>query len=134
MQRDLCHRAALEHATSRPPSSTAGWARAVEKHPPPAVSGRRLKLRYMTQAKMRPPSFIIFASRPESVPTSYLRYLTNDMREAFDMPGTPIRIWLRAGKNPYADKRPIGADTSGDGASRSAISARVPMLMRARKA
>lgn len=79
------------------------WLGAViEKHPPPAVSGRRLKLRYMTQAKMRPPSFIIFASRAESVPTSYLRYLTNSMREAFDMPGTPIRLWLRSGKNPYA--------------------------------
>ncbi len=76
----------------------------IEKHPPPAVSGRRLKLRYMTQAKMRPPSFIIFGSRPESVPTSYLRYLTNSMREAFDMPGTPIRLWVRSSKNPYAEK------------------------------
>ena len=75
----------------------------VDKHPPPAVSGRRLKLRYMTQAKMRPPSFIIFGSRPESVPTSYIRYLTNSMREAFDMPGTPIRLWMRSTKNPYAD-------------------------------
>ena len=76
----------------------------VEKHPPPAVSGRRLKLRYMTQAKMRPPSFIIFASRPESVPAHYQRYLTNSMRETFDMPGTPIRLWLRGGKNPFAPK------------------------------
>ena len=74
----------------------------VERHPPPAVSGRRLKLRYMTQAKMRPPSFIIFASRSEAVPTSYQRYLINSMRETFDMPGTPIRLWLRSGKNPYA--------------------------------
>jgi GTP-binding protein len=74
----------------------------VERHPPPAVSGRRLKLRYMTQAKMRPPSFIIFASRSDAMPTSYLRYLTNSMRETFDMPGTPIRLWLRSGKNPYA--------------------------------
>jgi GTP-binding protein len=81
------------------------WLGAViEKHPPPAVSGRRLKLRYMTQAKMRPPSFIIFGSRPEAVPTSYLRYLTNSLREAFDMPGTPIRIWTRGSKNPYVDK------------------------------
>ncbi len=74
----------------------------VERHPPPAVSGRRLKLRYMTQAKMRPPSFIIFASRSDAIPTSYLRYLTNSMRETFDMPGTPIRLWVRSGKNPYA--------------------------------
>jgi GTP-binding protein len=74
----------------------------TEKHPPPAVSGRRIKMRYMTQAKMRPPSFIIFASRSESVPMSYQRYLINSMRETFDMPGTPIRLWLRSGKNPYA--------------------------------
>ena len=74
----------------------------VEKHPPPAVSGRRLKLRYMTQAKMRPPSFIIFASRPDGMPASYLRYMTNSMRETFEMPGTPIRVWVRSGKNPYA--------------------------------
>jgi GTP-binding protein len=82
------------------------WLAAMtESHPPPAVSGRRLKLRYMTQAKTRPPSYIIFASRPDAVPTSYQRYLVNGMREAFEMPGTPIRIWLRGGKNPYADKK-----------------------------
>ncbi|MEO6395457.1 MAG: ribosome biogenesis GTPase Der [Devosia sp.] len=81
-------------------------AGAVETHPPPAVSGRRLKLRYMTQAKMRPPSFIIFASRADAMPDSYLRYLTNSMRETFEMPGTPIRLWVRSGsKNPFADKR-----------------------------
>ncbi|RUT28547.1 ribosome biogenesis GTPase Der [Arsenicitalea aurantiaca] len=73
----------------------------IEGHPPPAVSGRRLKLRYMTQAKMRPPSFIVFASRPDALPQSYVRYLVNGMREAFDMPGTPIRFWVRGGKNPY---------------------------------
>jgi GTP-binding protein len=80
----------------------------IDGHPPPAVAGRRLKIRYMTQAKMRPPSFILFASRPEALPTSYVRYLVNGMREAFDMPGTPIRMWIRGGKNPYApdpDKR-----------------------------
>lgn len=81
------------------------WLYAViEKHPPPAVSGRRIKMRYMTQAKMRPPSFIIFGSRADAVPASYQRYLINSMRETFDMPGTPIRLWLRSGKNPYADK------------------------------
>ena len=78
---------------------------AVERHPPPAVSGRRLKLRYMTQAKMRPPSFIIFASRSDAMPMSYLRYLMNSMRETFEMPGTPIRMWLRSGKNPYAKEQ-----------------------------
>jgi GTP-binding protein len=83
----------------------------IESHPPPAIAGRRLKIRYMTQAKMRPPSFILFASRPEVVPASYVRYLVNGMREAFDMPGTPIRMWLRGGKNPYApdpNKRNLG--------------------------
>ncbi|SMQ62161.1 GTP-binding protein [Devosia lucknowensis] len=77
----------------------------TESHPPPAVSGRRLKMRYMTQAKTRPPSFIIFASRPDAVPASYQRYLVNGLREAFDIKGTPIRLWLRGGKNPYADKK-----------------------------
>jgi GTP-binding protein len=76
----------------------------TEAHPPPAVSGRRLKLRYMTQAKIRPPSFIVFASRPDAVPAAYTRYLVNGMREDFDMPGTPIRLWVRGGKNPFADK------------------------------
>src|SRR5690606_16519245 len=81
------------------------WLGAMtEAHPPPAASGRRLKLRYMTQAKIRPPSFILFASRPDALPASYLRYLVNGMREAFEMPGTPIRMWVRGGKNPFADK------------------------------
>lgn len=73
----------------------------TESHPPPAVSGRRLKLRYMTQAKIRPPSFILFASRPEALPNAYQRYLVNGLRDAFDMPGTPIRLWVRGGKNPF---------------------------------
>ncbi|KFC67203.1 GTP-binding protein EngA [Devosia sp. LC5] len=78
----------------------------TESHPPPAVSGRRLKLRYMTQAKTRPPSFILFASRPEALPMAYQRYLVNGLREAFDIQGTPIRLWVRAGSdNPYNDKR-----------------------------
>ena len=77
----------------------------LEGHPPPAVSGRRLKMRYMTQAKTRPPSFIVFASRPDAVPASYQRYLINGLRETFDIKGTPIRLWLRGGNNPYADKK-----------------------------
>ncbi len=77
----------------------------TDSHPPPAVSGRRVKLRYMTQAKTRPPSFIIFSSRPEAVPTSYQRYLANGLRDSFEMPGTPIRLWLRGNsKNPYDTK------------------------------
>jgi GTP-binding protein len=77
----------------------------VDGHPPPAVSGRRLKLRYMTQAKTRPPSFILFASRPDVLPMAYQRYLVNGLREAFNIKGTPIRLWVRGGsENPYNDK------------------------------
>jgi GTP-binding protein len=76
----------------------------VESHPPPAVSGRRLKLRYVTQAKTRPPSFILFASRPDVLPASYQRYLVNGLRAAFDIKGVPIRLWVRASStNPYSD-------------------------------
>ncbi|UYQ71063.1 ribosome biogenesis GTPase Der [Pelagibacterium flavum] len=80
------------------------WLAAMtEHHPPPAVSGRRLKLRYMTQAKTRPPSFIVFASRPDALPKAYQRYIVNGLREDFNLPGTPIRLWVRGGKNPYVD-------------------------------
>ena len=77
----------------------------IERHPPPAPGGRRIKLRYMTQAKTRPPSFAIFCSRPTKLPDSYLRYLENGLREDFDLPGTPIRLTLRKGENPYAPKK-----------------------------
>jgi GTP-binding protein len=77
---------------------------AVNANPPPAVSGRRLKLNYMTQAKARPPSFVVFCTRADAVPDSYTRYLVNGLREAFDMPGTPIRLMLREKKNPFAHK------------------------------
>ena len=72
---------------------------------PPAVSGRRLKLNYITQPKARPPSFVLFCSRADAVPQSYLRYLINSLREAFDLPGTPVRITLREKANPFAHKR-----------------------------
>jgi len=81
------------------------FEQAVDNNPPPAVSGRRLKLNYITQTKARPPSFVLFCSRADAVPTSYLRYLTNSLREAFDLPGTPIRITLREKANPFAHKR-----------------------------
>ncbi|HEY8596243.1 MAG TPA: ribosome biogenesis GTPase Der [Devosiaceae bacterium] len=74
----------------------------VDGHPPPASSGRRIRLRYMTQAKTRPPSFIIFCSQPDSLPSSYVRYLANGLRQAFDLPGVPLRLWLRGGTNPFA--------------------------------
>ncbi|WP_315832311.1 ribosome biogenesis GTPase Der [Bradyrhizobium prioriisuperbiae] len=77
---------------------------ATSANPPPAVSGRRLRLNYVTQAKARPPSFVVFCSRADAVPESYLRYLTNSMRTAFDLPGTPIRITLREKANPFAHK------------------------------
>ena len=73
----------------------------IERHPPPAAKGRRLRLRYITQAKARPPTFALFTTRPGEVPESYIRYLTNGLRERFDLPGTPIRIHLRKGRNPY---------------------------------
>jgi GTP-binding protein len=79
------------------------WLRAaVEAHPPPAVSGRRIKLRYITQSNARPPTFVAFCSRPKAVPDSYIRYLVNALREAFDLPGVPVRLHLRKGANPYA--------------------------------
>ena len=68
-------------------------------------SGRRIKLNYMTQPKSRPPSFVLFSSRADAVPEAYRRYLVNGLREAFDLPGTPIRLTLREKANPYADKR-----------------------------
>ncbi|CEJ12593.1 GTPase Der [bacterium YEK0313] len=75
----------------------------VDHHPPPAVSGRRVKLRYMTQAKTRPPTFVAFCSRPDALPDSYLRYLVNGLRESFDLMGTPIRFHLKKTDNPYAE-------------------------------
>jgi GTP-binding protein len=77
---------------------------AVEAHTPPLVGGRRIKLQYMTQPKTRPPGFVIFGSKLDSLPESYEKYLTSALREAFNMPGVPIRIHLRSKKNPY-DKR-----------------------------
>ncbi len=74
---------------------------AVEAHPPPAVSGRRLKLRYLTEANARPPTFILFCSRPKALPELYSRYLVNSLRETFDMKGVPIRLHLRQSSNPY---------------------------------
>jgi GTP-binding protein len=76
-------------------------AGAQQRHPPPLVAGRRLRLRYITQVNTRPPSFALFASKPSELPDSYRRYLVNALREAFDLPGTPIRLMLRQGKNPY---------------------------------
>jgi GTP-binding protein len=89
-----------------PTAALNRWLAAmIARHPPPAPGGRRIKLRYMTQAKTRPPSFAIFCSRPKDLPDSYLRYLENGLREDFDLPGTPIRLALRKSENPYAPKK-----------------------------
>lgn len=79
----------------------------ISAHPPPAPGGRRIKLRYMTQVKTRPPSFVLMCSHPDKLPESYNRYLINGLREAFDMPGTPVRLTLRsqAEKNPYKGRK-----------------------------
>ena len=77
---------------------------ALARHQPPLVDGRRLKLRYVTQAKARPPTFIVFGTRAEKLPEDYQRYLVNGLREAFRMPGVPIRLQLRGTRNPYAQE------------------------------
>jgi GTP-binding protein len=74
---------------------------AITRHPPPLVDGRRLKLRYITQAKARPPTFVIFGTRSEQLPDGYARYLLNSIRDDFDLQGVPIRLNLRGTKNPY---------------------------------
>lgn len=73
----------------------------LQGHPPPAVAGRRIKIRYMTQVKSRPPHFAIFGNQLDALPKSYTRYLVNGLRETFELPGVPIRLSLRTGKNPY---------------------------------
>jgi GTPase len=91
--------------TRVPTNALNRWlGEAVASHPPPAVSGRRLKLNYITQPKARPPSFVLFCSRSDAIPESYVRYLINGMRDAFDLPGTPIRVTLREKDNPFAGR------------------------------
>jgi GTP-binding protein len=85
-----------------PTSALNRWfEHAVESHPPPAVSGRRLRLNYITQAKSRPPSFVLFCTRADALPAAYKRYLVNSLRESFELPGTPIRLTLREKGNPF---------------------------------
>jgi GTP-binding protein len=79
---------------------------ALERHPPPLVRGRRVKLRYMTQATARPPSFVAFVSQPLALPDSYARYLVNGLRQAFGLDGVPLRLAFRKGDNPFAPGRP----------------------------
>ena len=78
---------------------------ATERHPPPAISGRRIRLKYLTQSKTRPPTFFLSCSRPEALPEAYRRYLVNGIRDAFDLPGVPVRLMLRRDANPYEGRR-----------------------------
>ena len=89
--------------TRVPTAQLNRWLEGVlEQHPPPlSGSGRRIRIRYMTQAKSRPPTFVAFASTPAELPESYLRYLQHGLREAFDLAGVPVRVLLRKPKNPY---------------------------------
>jgi len=75
---------------------------ATQRHPPPAVGGHRIKPRYISQTKARPPTFVLMASRADQLPESYKRYLVNSLRESFELPGVPIRLTVKSGKNPYA--------------------------------
>ncbi|SDE05255.1 ribosome biogenesis GTPase Der [Limimaricola pyoseonensis] len=109
---DRLHDAILKaHETWNRRASTAQlnrWlAGMLEQHPPPAPGGRRIKMRYATQIKTRPPSFVVMTSHPDEVPDSYKRYLINGLRLDFDMPGTPIRLYLRdqGQKNPYKNRK-----------------------------
>ena len=76
---------------------------ALTRHSPPLSKGRRIAIRYMTQPKVRPPTFALFGNQLTALPDDYLRYLTNGLRDAFHLRGTPIRLRLRGGKNPYAE-------------------------------
>ena len=97
------------YATWNKRVSTAGlnrWLLAVtERHPPPAVSGRRIKLKYLTQSRTRPPTFYLSVSRPEALPDAYKRYLINGLRETFGLAGVPIRLMLRSEENPYQGRK-----------------------------
>ncbi len=98
-------RATYEKWNFRAPTSALNrwFETALERFPPPLVEGRRLKLRYITQVKARPPSFALFGTRAEQTPDTYVRYLVNQLRDEFDLPGVPIRLMLRGTKNPYVD-------------------------------
>jgi GTP-binding protein len=93
-------------STRVPTAKINRWLEGVlSHHPPPAVSGRRIKIRYMTQPKSRPPTFVLFGNQLDHLPRAYTRYLVNGIREAFDLPGTPIRLNLRMTDNPYKDRK-----------------------------
>jgi GTP-binding protein len=81
------------------------WLREMETlHPPPLAHGRRIRLRFMTQIKIRPPTFVLSVSQPEELGDDYLRFLTNRLRDDFGLPGVPLRLTMRKPKNPYAGR------------------------------
>jgi GTP-binding protein len=94
----------LWNARVATPDLNRWLAEITERHPPPLASGRRIRLRYMTQVNIRPPTFALWISKPADLPKSYLRYLLNGLRDAFGLEGVPIRLMLRKGKNPYEGK------------------------------
>ncbi len=103
-------------------------AMAVQRHPPPAVNGRRVKPKYMAQTKGRPPTFVLFATRAEQLPDHYQRYLVNSLRESFDLPGVPIRLTVKSSRNPYA----AGEEKSGGGPAKTAPRARTGLKAKTR--
>jgi GTP-binding protein len=76
----------------------------IARHPPPAVRGKRIKPRYLTQIKARPPTFVLICSRAEDMPESYKRYLVNGIRDAFDLHAAPVRLIVKAGRNPFVEE------------------------------
>ncbi|HUO22747.1 MAG TPA: ribosome biogenesis GTPase Der [Caulobacteraceae bacterium] len=113
---------------------------AVQRHPPPAVNGKRIKPKYMAQTKARPPTFVLFATRAEQLPEQYRRYMINSIRESFDLPGVPIRLTVKSGANPFAAEegaRPWLADQGRGGPTISARKTNTtakPRWMKAAKA
>jgi len=99
-------------------------AMAIQRHPPPAVAGRRIKPKYMAQTKARPPTFVLFASRADQLPESYRRYLINSLRESFDLPGVPIRVTVKSNRNPYAE----GEEKAGQGSARAPFGETLPTV------
>jgi GTP-binding protein len=81
------------------------FEKVIEQNPPPAPSGRRIKIRYVTQVRNRPPTFALFGNQLDHLPESYIRYLMNNLRRDFDLGGVPIRFLRRQGKNPYAKEK-----------------------------
>jgi GTPase len=101
---------------------------AITRHPPPAVNGRRIKPKYMSQMKARPPTFALFATRAEQLPESYRRYLINSLRESFDLPGVPLRVSIRSNKNPFAE----GEEKSGSSLTRTGPGAKKGLAAKTR--